>query len=247
MFKRIVFIVWLVLMSSDLAFAQRTGEELPLYHTVRSHTMMYRKADSTQPYVDLRFHEPVYLLQMGLRWSEVRTRDGAQGFVPNFALSNAWIRISKGKQTLYAYRGEKLVKEIPVDLGHNAFADKVRQGSRRSKDDWRTPEGVFFIANKNPRSTFYKAFVLNYPTAEDGKRGLQQGLITKAQYASIVRAEEESVMPPMNTALGGWIEIHGKGTGARSNWTQGCVAVRDAHIDELWNWIPVGTPVLIEQ
>ena len=50
----------------------------------------------------------------------------------------------------------------------------------------------------------------------------------------------------MNTALGGMIEIHGHGTGARSNWTQGCIAVRNDAMDRLWRWVAVGTPVVVE-
>jgi L,D-peptidoglycan transpeptidase YkuD (ErfK/YbiS/YcfS/YnhG family) len=50
----------------------------------------------------------------------------------------------------------------------------------------------------------------------------------------------------MNTPLGGWIEIHGEGTGASTNWTQGCVAVENRVMNELWTQVSVGTPVLIE-
>jgi hypothetical protein len=50
----------------------------------------------------------------------------------------------------------------------------------------------------------------------------------------------------MGTDLGGWIEIHGDGTGAATAWTQGCVAVRNGAMDVLWDQVRVGTPVLIE-
>ncbi len=51
----------------------------------------------------------------------------------------------------------------------------------------------------------------------------------------------------MHTALGGMIEIHGDGTGVSNNWTQGCVAIHNTHIDKLWAWVEVGTPVIIEK
>jgi lipoprotein-anchoring transpeptidase ErfK/SrfK len=50
----------------------------------------------------------------------------------------------------------------------------------------------------------------------------------------------------MNTKLGGWIEIHGDGTGAATNWTQGCVALHNRDMNTLWWWAEVGTPVRVE-
>ncbi|QXD17275.1 L,D-transpeptidase family protein [Rhodocaloribacter litoris] len=217
-----------------------------VYYAVRRNAMLYSTPDSTRPYVQLSFREPVFVLAEQGDWRLVRTRDGARGYAHASTLSNVWILVSKRRQTLYVYRGGHQVRAYPVDLGQNFFADKVRRGSRYEPDHWRTPDGVFFVASKNPRSQFYRALVLNYPTAEDAERGLREGLITPSQYEAILRAEREFRMPPMNTALGGWIEIHGDGTGARSNWTQGCVAVLNRHMDELWELVEVGTPVLIE-
>jgi murein L,D-transpeptidase YafK len=141
----------------------------------------------------------------------------------------------------------KLVMQVPADFGYNAFADKVRQGSSANPDHWRTPEGAFFVVKKNPSSKFHKAFVLNYPTAEDADRGLRQGLISRQQHDAIVEAEDSFTLPPMSTALGGMIEIHGDGTGVSSNWTQGCVAIHNTHMDAIWSMIEVGAPVIIEK
>jgi len=135
---------------------------------------------------------------------------------------------------------------MAADLGRNFFADKVRRGSVREPDQWRTPNGVFFVVKKNAHSQFHRALVLNYPSAEDAERGMKSGLISDQQYQAIVKAEKSFEMPPMNTALGGWIEIHGHGTGARNDWTQGCIAVRDEEVDQLFDWVTVGTPVIIE-
>ena len=114
------------------------------------------------------------------------------------------------------------------------------------RDDWRTPEGTFYVVRKNPNSQFYRAFVLNYPTVEDAERGLDEGLISKAEHRRIVEAQKILAMPPMGTALGGMIEIHGDGTGAARNWTRGCVAIHNSHIDKMWYRVEVGTPVVIE-
>lgn len=220
-----------------------------LYYTITGRTTLYFPGDTTRAYMNLTRREPVEFLpgeDPGWPgWKRVRTLDGANGMVRSDELTNVWLRISKSAQTLFVYRGQHLIDRIPTDLGYNFFSDKERRGSSGDPDHWRTPEGEFFVAGKNPNSQFYKAFVLNYPNAEDAARGLEDGLITQDQYDSIVSAERRFDMPPMNTQLGGWIEIHGDGTGERSNWTQGCVAIQNVQMDRLWDIIQVGTPVLI--
>lgn len=221
-----------------------TTEEL--FYVVGRAATLFRDVAMTEPYAQLGLREPVYLLGREMGRSEVRTRDGAHGYISSAYLSNVWIRISKSKRTLYLYRGDQLSKEIPADIGYNSFADKKKRAGVKDRDNWRTPEGRFFVVQRNPNSQFYKAFVLNYPNAEHAERGLKSHLISQRQYESIVRAEQESTTPPMNTPLGGFIEIHGHGTGARTNWTQGCVALSDEIMDDLWSMVAVGTPVLIE-
>lgn len=220
-----------------------------IYYTRGERTILYHVGDSTRSYIYLKRREPVHFLpdqDPGWNgWRRVRTFDGANGMVRDEDLTNVWLRISKSNQTLYVYRGAHLLDRIPTDLGYNFFADKERRGSNGDPDHWRTPEGEFFVAAKNAGSQFYKAFVLNYPNAEDAARGLELGLINQEEHASIVAAEKGFRMPPMNTELGGYIEIHGDGTGKRQNWTQGCVAIQNVQMDRLWEMIDVGTPVLI--
>lgn len=229
--------------------ASRLGlndESLPVYYVVNKTATVFRSADSSRPYLELNRREPVYLIEENGSWSRIRTRDGAEGYLEKDAISNVWIRVSKQKQEVYVYRGSDLLARFPADFGFNAFANKERRGSYSTPDHWRTPEGSFYVVGKNARSKYYKAFVLNYPTAEDAQRGYREGLISAREREAIVRAERNAEMPPMNTALGGWIEIHGNGTGNRDNWTQGCVAIRNHHIDLMWSVVDVGTPVFIE-
>lgn len=221
-------------------------ESLPLYYVIERTTTVFRSPDQSKPYLELMRREPVYLVEENGSWSRVRTRDGSEGYVPKEAISNVWIRVSKRKQELYVYRGMDLLATFPADFGFNAMSNKERRGSFSTPDHWRTPEGSFYVVGKNGRSKYYKAFVLNYPTAQDAERGYREGLITSREREAIVRAERNAEMPPMNTALGGWIEIHGNGTGQQDNWTQGCVAVRNLHMDLMWSVVHVGTPVFIE-
>ncbi len=232
-------------LSGNHAVAQDVAGE-DLYYSVERPAMVYRSPDSSKTYFELKFREPVKLLEKDGWWSKIKTEDGSVGYVNSSAISNVWIRISKRKKSVYVYRGTELIKRYVADFGNNVVSDKIQRGDLRSPDDWRTPEGTFFVVSKNPSSKFYKALVLNYPTAEDARRGFRQGLISQQEYQAIVKAEESASMPPMNTMLGGWIEIHGDGTGGGTNWTQGCIAIENEKMDELWPIVKVGTPVLTE-
>jgi len=153
-------------------------------------------------------------------------------------LKSPRIVVKKGARKLFLYENNKLVRTYRVGLGLSPVGDKVRSG------DHRTPEGDFYIFTKNNKSAFYLSLGISYPNLAHAERGLRDGLITKAQYNSIVRANKAKTTPPQYTRLGGTIYIHGNG--ASSDWTWGCVALEDENIRELFNAVTVGTPVTIE-
>ncbi len=222
------------------------SEEESLFYVAERSLPLHNLSNLNAPVGRLSLRTPVTRLECTEKWCRVRTDEGRVGYVSAGALSNVWIRVSKEKRRVYVYRGTELVNTFEADMAYNSFADKKRNGGEERPDHWRTPEGTFYVVHKNPESEFYKALVLNYPKVEDARRGLETGLISQAQYQAIKQAQEEFRMPPMNTDLGGWIEIHGDGTGVATAWTQGCVAVRDRAMDRLWKQVRVGTPVLVE-
>jgi len=149
------------------------------------------------------------------------------------------IEISKSARTLRlldAEGGE--IASYPISVGRSA------QGPKEVEGDKRTPEGEYFVCVKNPNSRFHLSLGLNYPNAEDGRRGFAAGRITAEELAEIETAERERRRPPWKTALGGEIFIHGHGHGRDG--TAGCIAVTDAAIDEIYALVYVGTPVTIE-
>ena len=148
------------------------------------------------------------------------------------------IVVKKAQRQLLLFSAGKLVRTYRIGLGLSPSGDKVRAGDRR------TPEGEFYIFTKNERSAFYLSLGLSYPNAVHAQRGLHDGLITRAQYDSIMRALREKRAPPQNTRLGGDIYIHGNG--AQSDWTWGCMALENEDIRELFDAVSVGTPVTIE-
>lgn len=148
------------------------------------------------------------------------------------------IVVSKSARRLELYSEGRVVRAYRIALGKNSVDDKERQG------DYRTPEGEFYVCVKNAASKFYLSLGLSYPNAEDAARGLRDKLITRAEYDRILRAIEQGLRPPWDTALGGEIFIHGGG--AASDWTWGCIALDDADIRELFDAVPKGTKVIIE-
>lgn len=152
-------------------------------------------------------------------------------------LADPKLVIKKKARTLEVFDGPTLVKTYGVVLGSTPEGDKEIEG------DGKTPEGEFYIFTKNAESKFYLSLGLSYPGIEDAKRGLNDKLISQDEYDAIVQAVKDKKMPPQNTKLGGEIYIHGGGTIA--DWTQGCVALRNEEIKELFDAIPVGTAVTI--
>src|SRR2546423_9921822 len=166
-----------------------------------------------------------------------RNRNSGEFSVNNLALKlplvSPKIVVLKSRRRLMLYSGNKLVRMYRVGLGTDPVNDKIKEGDRR------TPEGEFYIFIKNEHSAFYLSLGLSYPNAEDAERGLRDGLITRAQYNSIVDAIRRKVAPPQNTPLGGQIYIHGNGS--QRAWTWGCVALANPNIRELVDAVPVKT------
>jgi murein L,D-transpeptidase YafK len=123
------------------------------------------------------------------------------------------------------YKGGRLAASYPVELSTNWVGDKRHRGDKA------TPEGRYKVTRKRgPGSTkYYKALEIDYPNAEDSAR--------------FRAAKRRGELPP-GTAIGGLIEIHGTG-GRGGDWTEGCVALRNEHMDKVFAIAQVGTPVLI--
>ena len=152
-------------------------------------------------------------------------------------MKNPRLVVRKEKRQLEFYDDGKLIKTYKVALGFAPAGDKRIEG------DGKTPEGKFYVFTKNPESRFHLSLGLSYPNIEAAKRGLRDKIITPAQYVEIVEAVGSKQMPPQKTALGGEIYIHGGGNS--KDWTEGCVALENEEIEELFKVISVGTEVEI--
>ncbi|MCR4396953.1 MAG: L,D-transpeptidase [Candidatus Saccharicenans sp.] len=131
------------------------------------------------------------------------------------------ILVSKLERKLTVYKGGQPFKTYEVGLGFNGLSDKIHSG------DNATPEGEYKIIKKVSPSKFGKALLINYPNDDDLRR------FNEAKKKGYITA---------GSRIGGLIEIHG---GGKDGLTQGCVALDDPEMEELFRLIPLGTPVTI--
>lgn len=217
----------------------------PAYYAIADDTPVYAEPDAgsaTSVRLDLR--DGVRVLAEEGGWSLIE-RENRRGYVRSEALSNLWVRVDKSDRAVYVYRGAELFRTYPADVSASE-GDKVRRAALGERDHYRIPEGTFYVARKNPNSAYHLALVVSYPNEEHAARGLREGLISERQYEAIVEANRAFRPPPMGTALGGLIEVHGQGSGRQRAWTRGCVALRNVHMEELYDLVHVGTPIVIE-
>ncbi|MBK8165006.1 MAG: L,D-transpeptidase [bacterium] len=133
--------------------------------------------------------------------------------------------VNKERKEVALYRNGVRARTYQADFGKNSLVDK------RVAGDGATPEGRYRVTSKRGRgqTTYYKALMLDYPNAEDRRKFAQ---------------DKKAGRIARNARIGHLIEIHGDG-GRDENWTQGCVALANPDMDDLFNRVSVGTPVTI--
>ena len=158
------------------------------------------------------------------------------------------ITVFKERQELWLYRGATLAKIYQVFLGS-------RPGNKRKRGDNRTPEGDYRVVEKKTSDKFHRFLGLDYPNLDDANRAYGEGRLTPDQWVEILHANTKGIKPPWNTPLGGFVGIHGIGEDERRklraigdwNWTNGCVALRNRDVEELFQRVPLGTVVRIRK
>jgi len=134
------------------------------------------------------------------------------------------ILIVKSAHTMTLLSGGKMLKTYKVALGGAPV------GPKRVEGDHKTPEGNYVIDAKNAHSRFHLALHISYPSAADAETARKLG-----------------------SRPGGAIMIHGLASSfaylgplhRQTDWTDGCIAVTNAEIEEIWRLVPVGTRVEI--
>jgi len=134
------------------------------------------------------------------------------------------IVVYKSNHMMYLLKKGHILKKYRIALGKNPVGHKLQWG------DYRTPEGKYKIDMKNDHSGFHRSLRISYPDATDS-----------------------DVASALDVKPGDWIMIHGMPNDRSAatmghpyrDWTNGCIAVTNAEIDEIWRMVPVGTPISI--
>ncbi|MEZ5566723.1 MAG: L,D-transpeptidase family protein [Gammaproteobacteria bacterium] len=132
--------------------------------------------------------------------------------------------IHKGERKLMLMRGDEILRTFKVSLGLSPNGPKEREG------DFRTPEGNYRLSGRRANSDYFLAIQVSYPGPEDLRRAAAAG-----------------------TSPGGQIMIHGQPNRPSKpldyyetrDWTNGCIAVSNADMVDIWLMTPDNTPIQI--
>ncbi len=137
-----------------------------------------------------------------------------------------FVLVRKKERKLYLYSNHEVVKSYQIALGKEPEGQKLKEG------DSRTPEGLYTLDWRNPNSRFFRSIHVSYPNVVQSRS-----------------AKEAGVDP------GGSIMIHGqpsdwseriKLTFNYQDWTEGCIAVENQDMLEIWDLVRDGTPIKID-
>jgi murein L,D-transpeptidase YafK len=125
--------------------------------------------------------------------------------------------VRKSERRLYLMHGQSVVRWYKVALGLNPTGQKERSG------DFRTPEGRYYLSRRNPRSDYFLSIQVSYPNDSDAKRARRN-----------------------HWDAGGLIMIHGLPNTLKhepqyydsNDWTDGCIAVSNGDMVEIWLLTP---------
>lgn len=132
--------------------------------------------------------------------------------------------VRKSERRLYLMSGEQILRSYRIALGLRP------EGHKQFEGDFRTPEGKYRLTRRNPNSEYFLSIQIDYPNEQD-----------------MARARRLGVRP------GGAIMIHGHPNTPRKSrdyyqnvdWTEGCIAVANSDMVEIWLMTPPDTPIEI--
>jgi len=134
------------------------------------------------------------------------------------------VLVRKSERRLYLMRQGEILRTYKVSLGARP------EGHKQYEGDYRTPEGKYRLTRRNPNSEYFLSIQIDYPNAED-----------------VARARKLGLKP------GGAIMIHGEPNVPKRSrdyyrnvdWTEGCIAVSNSDMVEIWLMTPPNTPIEI--
>ncbi|MEY3001664.1 MAG: hypothetical protein RLZZ428_39 [Pseudomonadota bacterium] len=148
----------------------------------------------------------------------------AQDFTESKSIDK--IVVVKKERKMYLYKNNEIQNIFPVSLGRNPEGHKEKQG------DGKTPEGEFWISRKLCSEKYYRSLCISYPRPEDKANALRKG-----------------IRPGGNVTIHAQPAWNADGRGdtytLSKNWTEGCVAVTNSVMKDLWYAVRTGVPIVI--
>lgn len=143
-----------------------------------------------------------------------------------------YIVVDKSDYELNVYDEEGWYATYPVVFGSKDLSDKMMEGDRR------TPEGNFKVISSRPHTKWHHMLMLDYPNQES--------------WAKFKQRKANGVIPA-SAKIGGGIAIHGTWPNDNivvddfTNWTNGCVSLKNEDIDDINSFLKLGTRVRIQR
>lgn len=136
-----------------------------------------------------------------------------------------YILVEKSKNRMYLMKKGEIVRDYHIAIGQNPVGHKVQEG------DNRTPEGRYNLIYKNQNSQFYRSIALNYPNDRDKRIAARRGVNPGS--AIVIHGQPNKHFGPK------------EGVSQAYNWTNGCIAVTNPEMGEIWRLVDIDTPIEI--
>lgn len=133
------------------------------------------------------------------------------------------VRVDKSERSLSLLSGGKVVRQYRIVLGRSPVGAKTREGDKR------TPEGRYVLDFRNAHSSYYRSIHVSYPNAADRARARKLGV--KPGSAIMIHGQPNGR---------GW-----NGDTLQYDWTDGCIALSNTDMTELWKLVRIPTPIEI--
>ena len=148
----------------------------------------------------------------------------ATGLVAGSMVMADKIVVEKSERRMYLLHNGQVLRSYRIALGLRPQGHKEREG------DYRTPEGQYRLIRRNPRSDFFLSMEISYPNTDDLKHAQRLG-----------------VKPGGAIMLHGWPNTPRKTAEyySTADWTDGCIAVSNSDMVEIWLMTPIDTPIEI--
>lgn len=134
------------------------------------------------------------------------------------------VLVLKAERELRLLDGETVLRRYPISLGG------APRGPKRREGDERTPEGLYRLDARNPHSAFHLSLHVSYPDAEDRRRAAQEGVDPGGMIMVHGLPNRLPFLGRMHRLVG---------------WTDGCIAVTNPEIEQIWRAVEDGTPIEI--